>query len=420
MANWKSRAQAWMFPAATQYDATAEISDGRFTYILKPQYFFVTTGAVGTLTQMNAGGTYPANGYSVANAALVKKYSTKQFVTVSCNDAGDMDAICGSGTNTTAVINQLISFLQANSFTGVDLDWENFTVSGCTTTQYAHFLTFSSALATAFHAVGLQTMVTFSAINNLNGVPFSDGESNQASYRFKYEDMVPYFDFIVMQGYDEMFGYGAGTSISPNAFLTANCAWLLSKVPVAQAVMGLPAYGYYGSDTSFNFHEDNYNAFSGYLGFGTATRNADSEMNWQQTPAINATASIAMGATSATLASPWALPSSPPGGFTVTFSNGQTKGANVTKNSTSITWSGGLTSGSTSALTWTAIDFFYMDTSGMNSKRTLVETAGIQHVSVWYVGGNQWFTGVEPSNPSFSNSNVTNLSSITNLTSITI
>lgn len=420
MANWTSRIQGWLFPAGTAYDATAEISDGRIIYVLKPQYFFVTTGAAGTLTQMNAGPTYPANGYSIANVALVNNYSTKQFVTISCDLATDMDAICGNSTNTTNVINQILSFLTANSLTGVELDWECFTVSSCTALQYTHFLNFSSSLATALHTAGFQTAVTFSAINNLNGVPFNDGESNQASYRFKYEDMVPYYDYIVMQGYDEQFGYGAGTSISPNSFVVANCAWLLSKVPLNQAVMGMPAYGYYGSTGQFNFHEDNYNAFATYPGFNTATRNTNYEMNWSQTPSNDATGTIASGAISKTLATAWGFPSSPIGGFQLTFSNGNVRNVNVVKGSTSMTWTGGLTSSATATLFWSPIYFTYMDTSGMNSKRTLIEAQGIVNTSVWYLGGNQWFTGTEPSNPSFTDSNITDIQSITNLKTITI
>lgn len=413
MAAWTSKIEGWIFPAGAAYDASTEIADGRVVYILKPQYYFVTTGAAGTITQMTTG-SYAANGYSVANAALIKKYSTKQFVTISCNDANDMDAICGNGTNTTNVINQLVAFLQLTGFTGIELDWENFTTSGCTALQYTHFLSFVSSLSTSLHSNGFQLMVDGPSINNNAGVPVTDGGSNQASYRFKYEDVAPYCDYVLMQIYDDQFEYGCGTSISPQAFIINCCAWLLSKVGSSKAVAGMPAYGYFGSDGLFVLHEDNYNAFSGYSGFGTATRNADFEMNWQTTPSVVATGAFANGATSGTLNSAWTLPT---GNFHMTFSNGNARDVNFTNGSTAITWSVALVGTATATITATPIDFYYMDQSGMNSKRTLIEAQGILHTSTWYIGGNQWFNGkTEPTNPS----SLTDIASLTNCASIFI
>lgn len=40
--------------------------------------------------------------------------------------------------------------------------------------------------------------------------------------------------------------------------------------------------------------------------------------------------------------------------------------------------------------------YFYQDTTGMNSKRTIIENKGITNISVWHLGGNDWFTGDEP------------------------
>jgi len=37
------------------------------------------------------------------------------------------------------------------------------------------------------------------------------------------------------------------------------------------------------------------------------------------------------------------------------------------------------------------ISYFYQDTQGLNSKRTLIENEGILHTSVWVLGSNPWF-----------------------------
>ena len=44
---------------------------------------------------------------------------------------------------------------------------------------------------------------------------------------------------------------------------------------------------------------------------------------------------------------------------------------------------------------WTnaGISYVYQDSTGLNSKRDLIEAQGILFISVWHLGGNDWFTG---------------------------
>ncbi|WNV87024.1 glycosyl hydrolase family 18 protein [Umezawaea sp. Da 62-37] len=48
-------------------------------------------------------------------------------------------------------------------------------------------------------------------------------------------------------------------------------------------------------------------------------------------------------------------------------------------------------------MTWTNGDddntYVYQDSAGINTKRELIEDEGIKHISVWHLGGNDWFTG---------------------------
>lgn len=46
-------------------------------------------------------------------------------------------------------------------------------------------------------------------------------------------------------------------------------------------------------------------------------------------------------------------------------------------------------------MTWTsgANTYVYQDTAGINAKRELLEDEGITYISVWHLGGNDWFTG---------------------------
>jgi len=350
MNNWTSNVGAWTFPSTTTtYDATAEISDGRFIYMLKPYYFNVTTGAAGTLT-LSTTANFPYNGYSTANAAFIKAHSVKQFVVVGCGRATDMDAICGNPTNSTSVINQLVAFCHTTGFTGVNLDFENFGVNPahanyCSPTQYSNFLSFVAALSTALHNNGFQLMIDGPQITT----SYHSDYFSQSFYIFNYADVVSYCDYVEMQIYDFQYNGTAGTSLSPNAMTVAMCQFLLNVAGATKAIAGMPAYGYKGPPGSYTIFETNYNTFQTYSQVGTATRNADYELNW----------------------------------------------------------------------TYGGIYYDYMDTSGMNSKRALIEAQGIQNTHVWYIGGNKWFTGTEPSNPSYSFSNTTNIQSVTNLRSIT-
>lgn len=386
---WLSKIGAWIYPGAPACNANVEIADGRVIYMLKPQYYQVDPGGAGTLTQLTVGGA-GCNGYSVANANLIKQYSSKQFTTISCGTGANMDALCSDGTKRTNAINTLITFLNLTGFTGVELDWEGY--SGWTAGQYTNFKTFVSALATSLHSNGYQLMI--------DGPPITaavDSVNGQNLYQFKYEDFLTTADYLVCLSYDKQYDYGAGTPIAPTAFVQLTCDWMIAKViDLNKIVIGMPSYGYTGSDALYNINIKTYDQLSPTTGFGTATRDAGSyEMNWQNTPSKNATGSLSNGATSCTLASSWTLAS---GSYTVTFSNGNVRVATLTNGATTCTFSA-LSSGATSTLTWTAVDNWYQDTSGMNSKRTAIEAKGIKNISVWHIGGNQWFTGTEPTSP---------------------
>ena len=403
MAAFTAKIGAWIYPGSPADTAQAEYQDGRVLYMLKPEYYSVVSGALVLRTVATDG----VNGYTAANAADVRKYSQKQFCTVSCGTGAVMDVLCSNSTNRTNAINTLVSFCQTNQFTGVELDWEGY--SGWTTTHYTNFITFVTALSSSLHSNGFQLMIDGPPITAI-----TDSVNGQNLYKFKYEDLNSIADFLCVLAYDKQYDYGGGTSIAPNLFVQQVCDWMIAKVTdVNKIIVGMPSYGYAASDGLYNLNIKTKAQVSPTTGYGTATRNADSEMNWQNTPAINATTTIASAATSCTLASSWGLAS---GQYTVTFSNGNVRVASVTKSSTSCTWSTGLTTSATSSLTWTAVDTFYQDSIGLNAKRDLIEAKGIKHVSVWHLGGNDWFTvKTEPTAPS----SITNLSSISNLSTIT-
>lgn len=318
---WLSSIQAWIYPGSPACNAMTEIADGRVIYILKPEYYRVNRSASGVIEQMTTG-TDGCNGYSVGNAAAVKANSTKQFVTLSCGTGTNMNALCSDATKRTNAINTLITFLNLVGFTGVELDWEGF--GGWTTTHYTNFLTWVSELSTALHANGYQLMIDGPAM-----IAAVDVAYGQNLFKFKYEDVTPYCDYVVMLSYDYQYDYGAGQSIAPTTFVQACCDWMLLKVvDLNKIVLGLPSYGYHGTTDGFTFTLDTKAQSAGFTGYGTATRNGDYEMTW-----VNAGTS-----------------------------------------------------------------YIFQDSAGMNSKRSVIEAKGVTNISVWHLGGNDWFTGKsEPS-----------------------
>lgn len=339
-----ARIGAWIYPGSPACNAQTEYQDGRVLYMLKPQYYQVDTGGAGTINQLTVAGA-GCNAYSAANAADVRKYSTKQFFTISCGTAANMDALCSSGTNRTNAINTIITFLQLTQFTGVELDWEGY--GSWTAGQYTNFKTFVSALSTSLHSNGFQLMIDGPPITNSGGVPVVDTANQQSLYKFKYEDFLTTADYLCVLAYDKQYDFGSGTSISPTTFVQNVCDWMISKVvDTTKIVVGMPSYGYHGVTAGFSITIDTQTQSSVLTGYGTATRNSDFEMNW-----ANAGSS-----------------------------------------------------------------FFYQDTSGMNSKRNVIEAKGIKHISVWHLGGNQWFTGAEPTSPA----SITDVTSVNNLQTIAI
>jgi spore germination protein YaaH len=49
--------------------------------------------------------------------------------------------------------------------------------------------------------------------------------------------------------------------------------------------------------------------------------------------------------------------------------------------------------------THAGVFYDYADSQTLNTKRSLLEHLGIQNVSVWHLGGNQWFSGKSEPSP---------------------
>lgn len=216
---------AWVYPEAT--GVIDELKDGREIYAIKTE--FLTIGAHGVLNQINATKTRP-NGYSLENVALLKKYSIEQYITVSCNDIKN-GLIASAQDN----IDFMVKMVKDCGFTGIELDWEGY--GEWTDQDYKSYLDFISRLQVALSKQGFKLMVCGPPIWNV---------VSQNWYKWKYEEVAPLVDKVVMMVYDNQYDEGVGSSVQPHQWALDCMQWLQDKTG-DKGIVGIPSYGYKGS-----------------------------------------------------------------------------------------------------------------------------------------------------------------------------
>jgi spore germination protein YaaH len=310
LAQWRSHAQAWIYPGSPACNAPNEYKDGRNIDTLKPQYFKLdATGVLIELTTAADG----CNAYSPANAAEIKQYSKHQYVTIAGNRAS-MNALITDQTKMTNAITTIKNFLQTVGFTGAEIDFEGF--ARWTPQQYSGYKNFLTQLGDTLHQSGYKLMIDGPAV-------VADSTS---SYQWHYEDFnaLP-VDYVVVMEYDWQYDFGAGTPVAPLARERDVTQRIIEKITdINKIVIGIPAYGYHGQTGGYTITIDTNAQSQTYPGYNTATRDgASAEM---------------------------------------LFATG-------------------------------GVSYDYADSQTLNTKRSLIESLGIKNVSVWHLGGNQWFSG---------------------------
>lgn len=252
---------AWIYPGSDVCSADEEFA--RYSIdVLKPEYFTVLeNGSLSLLTESDRG----CNGYSAKNVALVKANSAQQFVTVSSAIDG-MQALTDSAENRAAAITTLTTFVSDNGFTGVEIDFEDFSAWDAAT--YANYKIFIRELGDALHARDKKLMVDVPPIGNAIEAGY---------YRLTYADMalLP-IDHIVIMAYDYQFDFGAGSPIAPNEWVGAVVKRAQQSIPTSRLTIGIPSYGYSGTTGSHTVRRVHQNVLSSLPGFKTAPLDSDS------------------------------------------------------------------------------------------------------------------------------------------------
>lgn len=259
---------AWIYPYAPACAAALEYKDGRKIDILKPEFFTINEGELLLLDET----AVSCNGYSPAFVAELKKYSAKQFATISSASAEDMATFIDQALREGTDINTLVSFVVSNNLTGIELNFEDF--GNWTPEYYTDFKTFVTRLGNALHANNKELMVV--------GPPIAN-EVEEGWFVWRYEDFTPLpIDRMVVMGYDYQYDHGAGQPITPLRWLSDVIVWISARYPADKLTMGLPSYGYEGLSETHQFSILTRDQIRSRPGYNTATRDPYSaEMTWQ-------------------------------------------------------------------------------------------------------------------------------------------
>jgi spore germination protein YaaH len=299
----------WIYPGPETCSVARELETTVKVDVLKPEYFTVMpTGELKLMTEDE----YGCNGYSRDHVALMKKYSSSQYVTVSGRLEG-MAPLVSDKQKRADAVKTLTTFVKESGFTGVEIDFEDF--SSWKKEDYASYKVFLTELGTALHADGKQFMVA--------GPPTSN--NLEASYYvWRYEDFntLP-VDHIVVMAYDYQADFGNGEPVAPNVWVQGIISLVQSKITDnSKIVIGIPSYGYDGTVGEYRAKLLTLDQAKKEPGFDKAIRdNASFEMIWRSGNQIGV----------------------------------------------------------------------YQDEQSLQMKKALVESLGVEQVSVWHLGGNAWF-----------------------------
>lgn len=215
---------------------------------LQAYYGSLTAVGLGSAYALLAGGTVDSSGVNTTTTNITSFAKAKGlgvYPTVSdfSNSYGGFDpkisnTILASSASRAAAVTNLVNFITANNFTGLDIDLE--AVQPAMKSQMSAFI---ASLATALHNQGKKLIIS---------VPPMTGD-NQPDYLsgYDYAAIGAAVDYFQLMTYDEV---GPGWSSSPSAtwpgpelgldWMKAKLAYAVSRVPAGKVLEGLPTYGY--------------------------------------------------------------------------------------------------------------------------------------------------------------------------------
>lgn len=254
----KVLADAWIYPDDPK--SFPKLKEVGQVNAVKIEFLHVNDD--GTLEQLDQSEDYP-NGYSPENVAFVKEHSREQYITVSGLFDGTQQAM-----DDPATIPTIVALANKTDF-NVELDWEEF--GSWTDDYYTNYKQFVKDLRRELQKTDKKLMIDGPAIHD---------QTSQDWYKWKYEELAPLVDYVVMMVYDNQFDEGAGSAIAPRQWSLDSMQWLKEKAG-KKAIAGIAAYGY-TADESRNRMASNTSEQVARLARGAeVVRTADGELKAQ-------------------------------------------------------------------------------------------------------------------------------------------
>lgn len=258
-----TQVQAWIYPGSTTCSVKRELESSTIVVdVLKPEYFSLNeSGEVTLLTEAELG----CNGFSQENVSLVKKFSKEQYITVS----GRIDSMRPflRNENRSKSEQRLVSFAVEHDVSGIEIDFEDF--SSWSREDYSLYLQFIESLGKQLQAKGKNLLVA--------GPPVSNS-IEESYYNWRYADFVklPVHQIIVM-AYDYQADHGNGTPVAPNNWVIGIISYMKQVFPdSSRVVIGIPSYGYSGTEGSFQSKLVTLQEARKLPGFSQAIRDSES------------------------------------------------------------------------------------------------------------------------------------------------
>jgi len=249
-------ADAWVYPAEPK--ALETLKRTKSIQAVKAEFLHI--GDDGSVEQINQSREMP-NGYSPSVVDTIKDHSNEQYITVS----GSLDGTTATMDQSDETISKMVALANKTDF-GIELDWEDF--GQWDKAYYTHYKQFVQKLASVLHDHGHKLMI--------DGPPIYD-ETSQSWYQWRYEELQPLVDGIVMMAYDNQFDTGVGNSIAPDDW-TKQCLQWLSEKTDGKGIAGVAAYGYSGNSGDNRIAVNTSDEIKRRAGDARFTRNKDGEL----------------------------------------------------------------------------------------------------------------------------------------------
>jgi len=195
--------------------------------------------STGTIT-----GDVPADGVSLANSKNINAYAAIHNVENGSFSPNLARTILSSAELRATTIQNLLTLVKNNGYTGVNMDFENMYATD--RDLYSQFI---RELVNAFHAQGLKVMVSAPAKT-------ADNPTSAWVGTFDYAALGQVVDKIQLMTYDQHGSWSNVTGpVAGYNWVDKVLAYAVSQIPANKVVMGLPAYGYDWNTTTGSGHK---------------------------------------------------------------------------------------------------------------------------------------------------------------------